>query len=149
MKRIQKQKYKIPSHVLAYIEGELKLYQTYLSRIKEIGEEKRAIEGQSRYISLIPSSGSDSDKLTIKTMRIAELDNEKIEVELRISKIEAGLNILPGECLKIIQNKYFWEKTLTNEQAIAECGYKDYRNRFYELLAEAQYKIGVVMGVIL
>jgi hypothetical protein len=149
MKRIEKQKYKIPPHALAYIEGELNRYQIYLQRLNEIDAEKEAVKEQTRFVSLVPASGSDSNKLTIKVMKIAELDNEKIEVNLRISKIESGLNILSDECYRIIQHKYFWEKPLTNEQAIVDCGYESNRNRFYELLNEAQYRVGVMVGVIL
>jgi hypothetical protein len=148
-KTIQKQKYKIPYHALFYIEGELKLYQTYLARISEIEDEKRALTEQSRHISNIPTASSDKDKFATISIKLAELDNEKIEMNLRTHKIESGLNILSLECRTIIEKKYFWEKALTNEQAIIECGYENYRAKFYDLLTEGQYKIGVIFGVIL
>jgi hypothetical protein len=149
VKQNKKKKYQIPRHILAYIEGELGLYQTYKSRLAEIDEEKLALLELSRNITLVHSSNSDSDKMATKAIQLAELENERIEMSLRIHKIESGLRILSDECRTIIENKYFWQKVLTNEQAIKECGYENYRNKFYELLPEAQYKIGVVFGVIL
>jgi hypothetical protein len=139
--------YQIPKHALIYIEGELRLYETYRQRINKLMEDYQYITKETHVPEVSSYSGpgnlTESTALQLKTI----LD-ELAEKRTRVDKIESGLRIISKAGRKIIEGRYFSEDCYNDEELIDSLHY-GYRNTYFRDKKEAQYKIGIMLGVIL
>ena len=145
--KIELNRKEIPNHVKSYIERELKMCATYQSLIRELKHDLEEISEQYRCINLSTPGGGVSENTMVEViaMQRQAIESTIKDLEWRVRKIELGLNLLNDEQRKIVNCRV--EGYLTQEILIDELGYNSNRNKFYEMIYDANYKIGVMLGV--
>ena len=143
--KIELNRKEISNHVKSYIECELKMCATYQALSEELKHDLEEIEEQYRCINLSTLGGGISENTMVEVIAMQkEVVESKIkDLEWRVRKIERGLTLLNEEQRKIVNYKV--EGYLSHENIIDELGYG--RKRFYEMLYDIHFKIGVMLGV--
>ena len=139
----------IPSHVKSYIDHELKMKQTYQAMISELKYDLEEVSRQYKGAALKETGGNGYQTNTM--VEIAAMQKEVIEgkirdLEWRMRKIDRGLTLLNGDQLKIVECKMAGYN-LSYERIMNELGYDTNRNKFFEMLYDIQFKLGVMLGV--
>ena len=138
---------RLPGHVRAFVEGELRQHRVNKISLHRLKRERDDIYHRTRQPNREQVKGSHSGDPISAAVIMAEKTDRMIDAyELRVTKVEAGLEMCTVSERRILQARYMEEYEPTDEEVINYLRYGR-RNTYFETRDKGLSKIAKAFGL--